>query len=41
MPRLLRIHEGPSEEKIRTLKTFLGEVGLHMGGGDKLCVIVL
>ena len=35
MPRLLRIHEGPSEEKIRTLKTFLGEVGLHMGGGDK------
>lgn len=35
MPRLLRIHEGPSEEKIRNLKTFLGEVGLHMGGGDK------
>jgi len=35
MPRLLRLHEGPSEEKIRNLKTFLGEVGLHMGGGDK------
>jgi len=35
MPRLLRIHEGPSEEKIKTLKTFLGELGLHMGGGDK------
>jgi len=35
MPRLLRIHEGPSEEKIKNLKTFLGEVGLHMGGGDK------
>lgn len=35
MPRLLRIHEGPSEEKIKNLKTFLGEVGLHIGGGDK------
>ncbi len=35
MPRLLRIHEGPSDEKIKTLKTFLGELGLHMGGGDK------
>ncbi|BCG65533.1 MAG: ribonuclease R [Methyloprofundus sp.] len=35
MPRLLRIHEGPSDEKIRILKTFLGEVGLQMGGGDK------
>jgi len=35
MPRLLRIHEGPSEEKVKTLKTFLGELGLHMGGGDK------
>jgi ribonuclease R len=35
MPRLLRIHEGPSDDKILALKTFLGEVGLHMGGGDK------
>ncbi len=35
MPRLLRIHEGPSDEKIKILKTFLGELGLHMGGGDK------
>ena len=35
MPRLLRIHEGPSDEKIKTLKTFLGELGLHMDGGDK------
>jgi ribonuclease R len=35
MPRLLRVHEGPSEEKIRNLKTFLGEVGLFIGGGDK------
>lgn len=35
MPRLLRVHEGPSDEKIRNLKTFLGEVGLFIGGGDK------
>lgn len=35
MPRLLRIHEGPSEDKIKTLQTFLGELGLFLGGGDK------
>ncbi len=35
MPRLLRIHEGPSDEKIKTLKTFLGELGLFIGGDDK------
>ena len=35
MPRLLRIHEGPSEQKIKNLKTFLGELGLHIGGEDK------
>lgn len=35
MPRLLRIHEGPSEDKIKTLKTFLGEMGLSLGGGDQ------
>jgi ribonuclease R len=35
MPRLLRVHEGPSEEKILALRTFLGEVGLHLGGDLK------
>ncbi|NOQ35049.1 MAG: ribonuclease R [Methylococcaceae bacterium] len=35
MPRLLRIHEGPSVEKLLTLRTFLGEMGLHLGGGEK------
>lgn len=35
MPYLLRIHEEPSAEKIHTLKAFLGEVGLHIGGGNK------
>ena len=33
MPRLLRIHDGPSAEKLLALKTFLGELGLHLGGG--------
>ncbi|MEQ1558027.1 MAG: ribonuclease R [Methyloglobulus sp.] len=35
MPKLLRVHEGPSAEKLLNLKTFLGELGLKMGGGDK------
>ena len=33
MPRLLRIHDGPDAEKLLALKTFLGELGLHLGGG--------
>ncbi len=32
MPRLLRIHDGPGVEKLLTLKTFLSELGLHLGG---------
>ncbi len=35
MPRLLRIHEGPGTEKLLTLRTFLGEMGLQLGGGAK------
>lgn len=33
MPRLLRIHDGPGAEKLLALKTFLGELGLYLGGG--------
>lgn len=33
MPKLLRIHDGPGTEKLLSLKTFLGELGLHLGGG--------
>ena len=33
IPRLLRVHEGPGVEKLLALKTFLGELGLHLGGG--------
>ena len=35
MPHLLRIHEGPGTEKLFTLKSFLNELGLVLGGGDK------
>ncbi|MEY3106725.1 MAG: ribonuclease [Pseudomonadota bacterium] len=33
IPKLLRIHEGPSADKLLNLKTFLGELGLKFGGG--------
>lgn len=35
IPHLLRVHEGPSVEKLLTLKTFLGELGLVLGGKGK------
>jgi len=35
MPKLLRVHDGPSVDKLMNLKTFLGELGLSLGGGDK------
>ena len=31
---LYRIHEGPGEEKLKNLRSFLGEFGLPLGGGD-------
>lgn len=33
IPTLLRVHEGPSKEKVMDLRTFLGELGLQLGGG--------
>ncbi|MGR9088408.1 MAG: ribonuclease R [Gammaproteobacteria bacterium] len=35
MPKLLRIHEGPSADKLLSLRTFLGELGLSLGGGPE------
>lgn len=35
MPGLYRIHEGPSKERLKKLRAFLGELGLGLGGGDK------
>ena len=32
---LYRIHEAPSEEKLKNLRTFIGEFGLALGGGDE------
>jgi ribonuclease R len=35
LPHLVRVHEGPTAEKLADLRTFLGKVGLSLGGGDK------
>jgi ribonuclease R len=35
IPHLLRIHEGPNPDKLADLRTFLGEVGLSLEGGDQ------
>lgn len=35
IPALYRNHERPSEQKREDLKTFLGELGLTLGGGDE------
>jgi ribonuclease R len=32
---LFRVHETPSEEKLVNFRSFLGELGLSLGGGDK------
>jgi len=34
-PALYRNHEGPSAEKLQDLRSFLGEFGLSLPGGDK------
>ncbi len=35
MPALYRVHEGPSADKLEDLRTFLGELGLRLGGGKR------
>lgn len=35
LPVLYRIHEGPSAEKLESLRDYLAEMGLHLGGGEK------
>ena len=34
LPALYRVHEGPSEERLTSLRDFLGELGIGLGGGD-------
>jgi ribonuclease R len=34
-PTLYRVHETPAAEKVRSLREFLAELGLALGGGDK------
>ena len=33
-PALYRVHEGPTPEKLELLRTFMGEFGFGVGGGD-------
>ncbi|MEH6577343.1 MAG: ribonuclease R [Amphritea sp.] len=34
-PALYRVHAGPKEAKLESLRTYLGPLGLTLGGGDK------
>ncbi|TCO74718.1 ribonuclease R [Chromatocurvus halotolerans] len=34
LPTLFRVHEGPGEERLENLRTFLGELGLGLRGGN-------
>ncbi|MBM3355415.1 MAG: ribonuclease R, partial [Betaproteobacteria bacterium] len=34
-PALYRVHANPAEEKVKSLREFLAELGLVLGGGDK------
>ncbi len=34
LPALYRIHEGPNQDKLDSLRDFLSEMGLDLGGGD-------
>lgn len=34
-PALYRVHEVPAEEKVRSLREFLAELGQQLGGGDQ------
>jgi ribonuclease R len=35
VPALYRVHEGPSEERLISVRDFLGEIGIGLGGGDE------
>ena len=35
LPFLYRVHERPVQEKVQDLRTFLGELGLSLGGGEE------
>ncbi|HEA53405.1 hypothetical protein LCGC14_1083680 [marine sediment metagenome] len=35
MPALYRVHDGPSVDRLNSVRLFLGELGLQLGGGDE------
>ncbi|MBI5617676.1 MAG: ribonuclease R [Gammaproteobacteria bacterium] len=34
-PGLFRIHDGPDAQRVEALRQFLGELGMHLGGGER------
>nr|WP_320136049.1 ribonuclease R [uncultured Amphritea sp.] len=34
-PALFRVHDGPKDSKLQTLRSYLGPLGLSLGGGDE------
>ena len=36
-PVLYRVHQGPSPERLKKLRDFIGTFGFQLGGGDKPC----
>ena len=34
LPALYRVHEGPSEDRLTSVREFLAELGIGLGGGD-------
>jgi ribonuclease R len=35
LPALFRVHEGPSEDRLSSLREFLAELGIALGGGEE------
>ena len=35
LPALYRVHEGPNQDKLDSLRDFLSEMGLYLSGGDE------
>lgn len=35
LPMLYRVHEGPTEKKLKALREFIAELGLFLGGGNQ------
>ena len=41
LPALYRVHEGPNQDKLDSLRDFLSEMGLYLSGGDKCPRVII